>query len=331
MSDHVFFTVTERDDVLGQLIIPVASLLTVKGVVKKSALKVHKKCVNPQGELIFQCYVSKQRPVMIPGSNINTSGQLTGFQRLRHSLAPNPAAPQKKDDKEEKRKSNSLANFNKKLSKSLHDIFHIGRFGDGKNDEQENEQPSNKGKRFSLRFPSLSSGLNNTGKEVPIVTHIIPNIAPTQGGTRLVLEGQNLGLGKSDIMELMLCGSDLLDSIEFESEKRIYVTTKPTAAGKGDLWIETISGGQNVIKNIFTFVERSTSTSSVGDKESPRGSFSSRRNSVFTESLAETSPIPENDPSITESEDTVNPFDSIELSSSLNKVSLYLGLFATRL
>ncbi|XP_059159388.1 uncharacterized protein LOC131943342 [Physella acuta] len=315
-SDHVFFTVTEKDDVLGQIIIPVASLLTVKGVVKKSPLKPHKKCPAPQGELIFQCFVSKQRPVMMsPQIRSNNGGvQLRGFQRLKQNFSPSPGTV-KKEEKDEKRKSSSLANFNKKLSKSIHDIFHLGRFN-GSTEQLDEDQPGSKNKRFSLRFPSLGSGLDNTGREIPVVTHIVPNMASIHGGTRIVLEGRNLGLGKSDILELILCGSELVDTIEFESENRIYVTTKPTAAGKGDLWIETASGGQNVIKNIFTFVDRSATTTPLPDKKiSENGSISSRgKNSALAESLADKSPVAENKVT-TEKEVTVG----IERSSSLNQ------------
>lgn len=226
----------------------------------------------------------------------NSSGpQLTGFQRLRHNFTSNSSLVpnKKKEEKEEKRKSSSLANFNKKLSKSIHDIFHLGKMS---SNDSEEEQPSSKSKRFSLRFPSLGSGLEDSGRErdIPVVTHIVPNMATIQGGTRLVLEGRYLGLGKSDILELLLCGSDLLDTIEFESDNRIYVSTKANCAGKGDLWIETASGGQNVIKNIFTFVDRSASTTPVPEKKAyDNGSISSRgKNSALADSLAEAS-IPE--------------------------------------
>ncbi|XP_005091793.1 uncharacterized protein LOC101849032 [Aplysia californica] len=323
-SDHVFFTVTEKEDVLGQIIIPVASLLTVKGVVKKSALKAHKKCPTPQGELIFQCYVSKQRPTMITpqirsGSNAPNSGaQLTGFQRLRQNFSPTPSMlqkQQKKEEKEEKRKSSSLANFNKKLSKSIHDIFHLGRLSGTNDGDEEQEKPKR------TRFPSMGTGLDSSGREAPVVSHIVPNMASVHGGTRLVLEGRNLGLGKSDIMELLLCGSDLLDTIEFESDSRIYVTTKPQSAGKGDLWIETVSGGQNVIKNVFTFVDRSAATTPVPEKKSyaDTGSVSSRgKNSALAESLAET-PIPEGKLASTEVSSPPPPVISVERSSSLNQ------------
>ncbi|CAG5130866.1 unnamed protein product, partial [Candidula unifasciata] len=318
-SDHVFFTVMEKEDVLGHISIPVASLVSVKEVVK-ATLRAHKKCPNPQGELIFQCYVSKERPAMLsPQTITNTGGHLSGFQKLRQNFSSSQTTLQKpnKEEKEEKRKSSSLANFNRKLSKSIHDIFHIGRLGGSNIEQQEEEQPAVKGKKFNLRFPSMGTGLDSTGRDVPVVTHIVPNMASTTGGTRLVLEGRSLGLGKSDIMELILCGSDLLDSIEFESENRIYVTTKPTAAGKGDLWIETVSGGQNVIKNIFTFVDRSASSTPLVDKKNIDTVVG--RNSPLTENRTDKTLTPGNDSSAAEKKTCVVPTINIERSASLNK------------
>ncbi|KAK0070515.1 hypothetical protein Bpfe_000498 [Biomphalaria pfeifferi] len=336
VSDDIFFTVTEKDDVLGNITIPVASLLTVKGVVKKGPLKNHKKCQNPQGELIFQCYVSKQRPIMVApqirSNTMNNSGpQLTGFQRLRHNFTQSPTAQkQRKEEKEDKKKSSSLANFNKKLSKSIHDIFHLGRLENRNDFQDEDQSGEGKNKRFSLRFPSVGSGLDDTGREIPIVTHIVPNMANINGGTRLSIEGRNLGIGKSDILELILCGSDLLDTVEFESDNRIYVTTKPTSAGKGDLWIETAKGGQNVLKNIFTFVDRSSTNTPLPDKKMyDNNSISSRgKHSALAESLAEKPPVSEktsvSDKASTEkSSETLGQKEgsltNIERSASLNK------------
>lgn len=314
----------EKEDVLGHITIPVASLLTEKEVLK-SALRAHKKCPNPHGELIFQCYVSKQRPALLsPHTNTNTGGHLTGFQKLRQNFSSSQTTLQKqnKEEKEEKRKSNSLANFNKKLSKSIHDIFHIGRLG-GSNIEQQDEEssPAVKGKRFNLRFPSMGTGLDSTGRDIPVVTHIVPNMASTSGGTRLVLEGRSLGLGKSDIMELILCGSDLQDSIEFESENRIYVTTKPTSAGKGDLWIETVSGGQNVIKNIFTFVDRSATATPLVEK---KPLDTSGKNSPQVENRVDKTLTPGNESNVAEKKTIVVPTINIERAASLSKVRCLL-------
>ena len=245
--------------------------------------------------LLFQAYVSKQRaiadmvnPQIRGGSSTITSSssssggpaQLTGFARLRHSLAISPGLPRRglkrdsKDsgsgggggDKEDKRRTSTLSYFNKKLSKSLHDIFHIGRSGN--NEEEEEEQKSSSNRPKSGKFGSMNSGLDQVS-DIPLVTNIIPNMVTVHGGTRLCVEGRNLGLGKSDIMEFMLCGSDLLDTIDFESDSRIYVTTKPNTPGKGDLWIETVSGGQNVIKNVFTFVDRSAEKNGTLERQAP--------------------------------------------------------------
>lgn len=227
--------------------------------------------------------MSKQRPLseavnpQIRSGTTSTGGpaQLTGFARLRHSLAISPVLPRRglkresKDssssgDKEEKRRGSTLSYFNKKLSRSLHDIFHIGRSGG--NEEEEEQKSSNRSK--SGKFGSLNSGLDQIN-DIPVVTNIIPNMVTVHGGTRLCVEGKNLGLGKSDIMEFMLCGSDLLDTIDFESDSRIYVTTKPNTPGRGDLWIETVSGGQNVIKNVFTFVDRMAEKNGTLERQNP--------------------------------------------------------------
>ena len=104
---------------------------------------------------------------------------------------------------------------------------------------------------------SKTGSVSNLKSELPHINNIIPNMATVLGGTRLCLEGRNLGLGKSDIRDLTICDVDLMDSIEFESDTRIYVTTKATTPGKGDLLIETGSGGTFVAKNVFTFVDKS--------------------------------------------------------------------------
>ena len=53
-KDQVFFTVTEKDDVLGHISMPVTVLSCLRGQVHSIALRSHKKCPNPQGDLVFQ-------------------------------------------------------------------------------------------------------------------------------------------------------------------------------------------------------------------------------------------------------------------------------------
>ncbi|XP_041364819.1 uncharacterized protein LOC121380111 [Gigantopelta aegis] len=258
-GDYAFFTVTEKEDILGQIVIPLTSLPTVQGQVKRTPLRPHKKCPVPRGELIYQCYVSSKRPIseaqQSPSNSLHQNGpHLTGFARLRQNLMSSTLTLQQTQRKE--RKTSTLSNLNKKFSKSFHDIFSFGKAA-------ENESKS------SFRSFSINANMDDTG-EAPIINCITPNVVGIEGGTRLVIDGKNLGLGKSDIVELILCGCDLLDSVEFESSSRIYCTTKATtSAGKGDLWLETISGGQIVLKNVFTLVDKSAPVNILGkgDKE----------------------------------------------------------------
>ena len=183
--------------------------------------------------------------------------------QMRNKLAGCPDVPRRERKHEskdkEKRKGRIMSYFSTQLPESLHNILHTGH--NRRNDEEDEEQKtSNRSK--SDKIGDVDSGLDHTS-DTPLVTSIIPKEATVHGGTRLCIEGRKLGLGKSDIMEFLLCGSDLLDTIEFESDTRIYVTTKPSTAGKGDLWIETVSGGRNVVQNAFTFVD------SLAEKNGP--------------------------------------------------------------
>ena len=53
-SDSLFFTVTEKDEVLGQVQMPVTSLSISKGAPLTVKLKSHRKCPVPHGELKFE-------------------------------------------------------------------------------------------------------------------------------------------------------------------------------------------------------------------------------------------------------------------------------------
>lgn len=264
-TEYVFFLVTEKDEIVGELTVPIVSL-TQTDLMRKVPLRPHKKSSVVQGELCFHAYISKVRSVddivnpQIRGSSGLQTGQVTGLRRFRQTLGltPAPLRHRQRDSGSENgddKKRNTFSFFNKKLSKSLHDIFHIGR---SNHDEDEEEESP-----VSLTRSGLAGSLNNLRSELPHINNIIPNMATVHGGTKLCLEGRNLGLGKSDIRDLMVCDVDLMDTIEWESSNRIYVTTKATTAGRGDLLIETGSGGTFVAKSVFTFVDRTAEKTGV--------------------------------------------------------------------
>ncbi|XP_053405533.1 uncharacterized protein LOC123522850 [Mercenaria mercenaria] len=268
--DQVFFIITEKDDILGQISIPVTSLKALKGQAKHMPLQPHKKCPSPQGELVYQCYVSKYRP---PGDHLPIIKGVTqtpqdvqprsAFQRLRKRMAsPVTQRRNKKDDKKDT-KSGSLANFNKKFSRSIQDLFSFSKFSasesinvdDNDSISSKSSQKKDKNKRrFSLSFLSVSNDLDKAGDD-PLITSCTPNSGPIDQPTRLAIEGRNLGVGKSDILSLKIAGCDCTDTIEFESSSRIYCTTHFWKVCKGAVIIDTISGGIGTLKDGFCFYE----------------------------------------------------------------------------
>ena len=61
MKDEVFLVAREKDNVLGQILIPISSINGEKGQMQKQSLQPHKNCKKPQGELTYQCFISKYR------------------------------------------------------------------------------------------------------------------------------------------------------------------------------------------------------------------------------------------------------------------------------
>ena len=272
--DQIFFIVTEKDDILGQVTLPVGTLKDTKGFVKRQVLQPHKKCPKPQGELTYQCYISKHRapgdrlPVLSHTANMPDEVRpQSAFQRLKKRMASpvvqRRSRHEEKDKKDSKDKRGSIASFNKKLSRSIQDLFSFGKLSSGDTidiDEENSESYKNsvnkiKNKRkFSLNFLSVSNDLDHVGKD-PDITKCVPNRGPIDQPTRLSIEGFNLGIGKSDILSLKVAGCDCTDTVEFESSNRIYCTTHFWKVCSGPVEIDTISGGIGVLKSGFTFYE----------------------------------------------------------------------------
>ncbi|KAL4227914.1 hypothetical protein ACF0H5_013353 [Mactra antiquata] len=266
--DQVYFIVTEKDDILGQITIPVTSLKPLKGQAKRMPLQPHKKSPQPHGELIYQCYVSKYRA---PGDHLPIIKGVTqtpdnvqprsAFQRLRKRIA-SPVAQRRTKTIDKKESKSGLSSFNKKFSRSIQDLFSFSKFSasdsvnidDNISINSNNTQKSKNKKRFSLSFLSVSNDLDKVGED-PVITSCTPNSGPIDSPTRLTIEGRNLGVGKSDILSLKIAGCDCSDTIEFESSNKIYCTTHFWKVCKGAVVIDTISGGIGTLKDGFCFYE----------------------------------------------------------------------------
>ncbi|XP_071170446.1 uncharacterized protein [Mytilus edulis] len=260
VADQVFLIVTEKEDILGQINIPVATLLGPPGRVMKQPLQSHKKCPSPKGELIYQCFVSKYRPSFFPYSSTpKRTSTPNVYDKHRNGMTSSPIMRHKH---EKRRGSTALQTLNKKFSKSIHDLFSFAR-SPTQDDEDKNVSNLSNG-----RASSIGSGLNNAGK-LPIIHSVTPSEALIDGGTRVTIEGKNLGLSKADIMELLICEVDHADYVEFESSSRIFLKIKPSTAGIGDIILETESGGIGTLKNGFTYVDpNAPSTPSLTESDS---------------------------------------------------------------
>ena len=149
-----------------------------------------------------------------------------------------------------KDRKNVLSTFNKKISRSLHDLFSVGK-GDLSDDDDDDEQTEIRSRAFRLKAVSTFT-LDCAGTE-PEITYITPNKGSAAGGTRITVVGDYLGVDINDIVTLSICNVDCLSTLEFESPKQIYCTTLPGSVGQGNFVIETMSGGVTVLTGGFSY------------------------------------------------------------------------------
>lgn len=250
--DQVFFIVTEKDDVLGQVNVPVTSLQGPPGHTTIVSLQPHKKCSNPKGELTYRCHVSRYKeahaPVIKTGSpNKYQSNSATLNFKKRFSLANSPIINLKNRRDSKQSGGSKLSTLNKKFSRSIQDIF---SFGKSHNDEEN----QNSLKPAGFTHMSIGTGMDAAGR-CPAITSVTPSCGLIEGGTKVTIEGKYLGMSKADILDLTICECDCVESVIWESANRIYCTTKPSLAGMGDVVIETESGGIGCLRNSYAYVE----------------------------------------------------------------------------
>ncbi|XP_022329373.2 uncharacterized protein LOC111128182 isoform X2 [Crassostrea virginica] len=281
--DQVFFIVTEKDDVLGQVNVPITNLSGPPGHTTIETLQPHKKCPNPKGELVYRCHVSQYRQAQIPiiksGSpnNFESKSSSLNFKK-RFSIASITNSPiinlkNRRDGKQGGGSGSKLSTLNKKFSRSIQDIFSFGK-------SHQDEENHNQRKPSGHNYMSIGTGLDSAGR-CPMITSVTPSCGLIEGGTKVTIEGKYLGLSKADIMELTICECDCVESVIWESSNRIHCTTKPSLPGIGDVVIETESGGIGCLRNIYSYVEDLPQEEEVfTDEESDQ--VDGRRSASFT-------------------------------------------------
>jgi hypothetical protein len=124
---------------------------------------------------VFQAFISKVRSVddivgpQIRSSTVGSAQPVSGLRRLRNTLgmSPGPLRRRNRDSGSENgdknvEKRHTLSFFNKKLSKSLHDIFHWGR----SNNDDEDDDDTRQVFMLHVVFGYLQSIMQGLWKEV---------------------------------------------------------------------------------------------------------------------------------------------------------------------
>ena len=113
--------------------------------------------------------------------------------------------------------------------------------------------------------------ITTTTEASPEITKITPDIVNVKGGTKICIEGSNLGDDKNDIIGLSLCGANCLKSLEYVSTSKLYCTTKPWKSCTGNIGIETRSGGKARSVTQLVFKEDLTEGAPAGGARTSGG------------------------------------------------------------
>ena len=235
----------------------------------------HKKCQSPQGLLLYQAWVSKLVPktsTLYPQDSPKTGT----FGKIKDTLSKSPLLARKLTKEQSLPGDNdgnkmSLPNLrSRRNSRSLSDLSKL---------HCENASATNflnVNSAFQTRTNSFSDiKLSITPETSPQITTITPSTVSTKGGTRICLQGSNLGNDKNDIIGLFLCGANCLKSLEYVSGSKLFCTTKPWKVCTGFVVIETRSGGKgkSTVQLIFT-EEPPYGASNISMETPTRGSLS---------------------------------------------------------
>ena len=251
-SQPLVLIVREKEEVLGQVTVPLTTLPDVNMRAKRRfPLQPHRKCSNPQGELIFEGWVSKVREPQPPTIKITcepgSHARLNPFSILKETIQKSPILGRRTHHMSPSKSLSSVVTLHRRNSQSLQDLSTVHQ-------EWATEEPSAKIK--TLPTGLLGLGIADTGKRCnsymdlsvsskqPQIMSVMPPEGPVEGGTVLTITGHNLGAQTEDVVGLFICGANCLGSIRYVSSTKIHCTAKAWRAVKGYIVVETQTGGR---------------------------------------------------------------------------------------
>ena len=270
--------VKDKEDVIGQIIIPIREIPSEEHFLKWVPLGPHKKNSNPQGELCIDCWVEDFYEID-DSSNVNSNSKNIlnkTINRLK-GRSPDPLRKFRSED-ENRRHSVATGSVSIKGSISVEDISSsklkknkfmkdalISPIFFESNSSDSNQADSNLADEPKSRKISMDKrySMGDTSSHLPVikeqcyppkVLNIVPNSGPSKGGTLIQITGKYLGLSRDDITRLMVAGCNCLPTLEYYTSRKIMCLTT-ASHGIGPISIQTKSGGMSSSKMMFEFVE----------------------------------------------------------------------------
>ncbi|CAH1796622.1 unnamed protein product [Owenia fusiformis] len=275
----IVFEVTDTNDVLGKVTLPLSQLSTKSGIRLSCPLEATKKSPDPQGWLFFECQISKFKPKGSPMSkrqrikNVFTNSKpISRFKDTCRYLSVSPKL-QRKSRAESMNSLSSSSTFysetpefiepstlrptslgvSRQLSRSCQDLSPmqvdfaiVPKAGSSSELVTVTENTAQHGNvTENTMLPETSA---------PEVTGISPKEGPASGGTKLTIRGYNLGNGASDITGLYVCGVNCLNTLEYESPTKIFCLSLPGRPGPGEIVVVTQYGGRGISRVAFSYL-----------------------------------------------------------------------------
>jgi len=251
------FLVTEKRerDVVGQIVVPLFNIDDTRSTEPlRVPLQPGPRCpqlVTSPGELLYSVWTTTEES----GATLRTSSSLSRLrQRLNNSPSPSSNASRWNEMKSRRRHSmDVLLDLHSGASPHLcqpisfdTDSSPISTIA-GADNFIPITSPDGYVKRSSL--PTVFEQYFAR----PQILEVCPCEGPTAGGTVVTVRGRDLGLSRDDVVGLMICGSDVLDSLRYISSQRLVCTTAAWKPCVGCVTVETSSGGRVSSSTQFTF------------------------------------------------------------------------------
>lgn len=264
--------VKDKDDMLGQIVIPMNDLPSDEHFLKWVPLGQHKRNSNPTGELCLDCWIDDFYDNNEPSDLLNTPhspNPIKYFNKTLSRLTGRSPEPERKNYGNGTSMKGSLSvddlclnkrspNSGKKAPREVSLVPPVS-YSQGNGHTNLRKAASSltisETKRPLSEVLSTQVGLATIKEQCypPKVLDITPRSGPTSGGTLIQITGKYLGVSKEDITRLMVAGCNCLPTLQYYTPNKILCTTGESV-GIGPISMSTKSGGLSSSKLMFEFV-----------------------------------------------------------------------------